>query len=234
MYLIFILIIIFIFINILNKNENFLNYKVCSKNKINKIKKNIFNKWNFKRVNNNWDLYIPCGYTHSDKELDNIYFNNLNNKQYIFAISNCNKLVGKDNLWYYFEKIYGREVSNKYLPNTYILKDFNHMNLFIKKYNKNNLYLLKKNIQRKKGIILTNHIKTILNAKKDGFVIVQNYIKNLFLINKRKINLRLYLLIICQNNKLNWFLNKNGKCIYTNKNYNENIMDKEMHLTSLN
>ena len=42
--------------------------------------------------------------------------------------------------------------------------------------------------------------------------------KNTYMINKRR-NLRIYLLIICKNNKLTSYYYKNGKCIYTNKNY---------------
>ena len=58
--------------------------------------------------------------------------------------------------------------------------------------------------------------------------------KNTYMINKRKINLRIYLLIICKNNKLTSYYYKNGKCnIYTNKNYTGSN-ELEENITSLN
>ena len=77
----------------------------------------------------------------------------------------------------------------------------------------------------------------------NGYKIIQEYIPNLYLINKRKINLRYYFLIINKQGIINTYLYKFGKCIYSNKNYDidyKNISDsklmdyKEVFLTSYN
>ena len=79
----------------------------------------------------------------------------------------------------------------------------------------------KKNIQRKQGLKMTNKLDEIISASKDNFKVAQLYMKNTYLINKRKLNLRIYLLIVCKDNKMTAYVNKEGKCLYTNKDYND-------------
>ena len=52
------------------------------------------------------------------------------------------------------------------------------------------MYIMKKNIQRKEGLLLTNNLEEILNNNDKKFRIVQKYMKNTYLINKEKLNLR--------------------------------------------
>ena len=77
---------------------------------------------------NDWDLYIPCTYTYVERELKNLKTNNKNQK--IFGIDGSDKLAGKDNLWKIFENKYKRHLLNKILPETYILDNQKHMDLF--------------------------------------------------------------------------------------------------------
>ena len=92
---------------------------------------------------------------------------------------------------------------------------------------------MKKNLQRKEGLLLTNNLEEIINNNDKKFRVVQKYMRNTYMINKRKVNLRIYLLIIYKNNKLTSYYYKNGKCIYTNKDYTGSN-ELEENITSLN
>lgn len=217
------------------ENRNALTFTKCSKKNEGVILKNIFKRNNIKREHDtdNWDIYIPCGYNNVEKELKQIKVTNPEQK--IFGINGCDSIVSKNSLWTLINKKYGRTIASRIMPETYVLNNYKDIQLFKRDYNENNIYILKKNIQNKKGLKLTNNYNEIVNAKKDKFKVVQKYIKDVFLINNRKINLRLYLLLVCNKTGVKPYLYKEGKCIYTNKDYNANdIMDLEGNITSLN
>ena len=129
-------------------SNKIISYTRCN-NKLDNITKKIFNKNDINRVNlyNNWKLLIPCNYTHAERELRNL--NYLNSNQLIYAITGMDKMVGKDQLWYHFEKKFGRNITKKYLPNTYLLRLENHMWLFQNNYRRDNMYILKKKHSKK-------------------------------------------------------------------------------------
>jgi len=250
LFLLIILIFIFIFFLIIyfkNYNENFNiqnnsivnnRYYRCDNKILGHITQSIFEKNNIIRSNEDWNIYIPCGYNDVEEELKKIKVNeneDISNK-YIFGINGCDSIVSKNKIWESLVKCYGRDYAKRIMPESYILDNLDEMQFFLKEYNKsnNNIYILKKNVQRKEGLKLTRDYFEIINASRENYRIVQKYIKDLYLINERKINLRIYLLIILKDNNIYFYLSKNGKCIYTNKKYNDNDLDFESNITSYN
>lgn len=232
-----VILIFFILIFILlyyNYKKNNITYYKNNIYVLNKILKDVLEKNNFIKNNNKHkaQVYIPDTYTFIDLELRNLKIKN--DKQYIFGFDSCDILAGKNNLWDLLENNYGRKNTTNLMPETWVLDNYKHINLFKKKFNPNNIYILKKNVQRKEGILLTNNLKKILNNINSDYVVIQNYIKNVFLINQHKLNLRIYLLIIYKNNNYYSYVYKNGKCMYTNKKYNKNSLNLEENITSLN
>ena len=200
---------------------------------MNRIIKHIFTANNIQKTydyNSKWKLFMPCTYNNVEVELNKI--KDIKNKL-IFGVHGCDLIVSKNNVWKLLENKFGRNKASKLMPETYILFNEEHMELFKKNYNENDVYIMKKNIQRKQGLLLTSDYNLITNNDDDKFRIVQKYIKDTFMINKRKLNLRVYLLIVAKNNQLTSYYYKNGKCIYTNKDYT-NSLDLEENITSLN
>ena len=237
------LIIIILYITINNyikKTEYFnntsLTYYRCTTKLLGKITKDIFDENNIYQSNNNWNIYIPCGYNNVETELNNIIINNPISNKYIFGINGCDTIVSKNKIWESLVKCYGRLYSSTLMPKSYILNDMDEMDIFAKEFNQSNndIYILKKNLQRKEGLKLTKNFNEIISSYKDNYRVVQKYITNLYLINNRKVNLRIYLLIVIENNIPTFYLCKNGKCIYTNKKYNDNDFDFESNITSYN
>ena len=219
--------------------ENYKYYR-CSNKLLGTILKDIFDKNNIENTvnqNDNWNIYIPCGYNDVEEELKKISIKPEDSQnKYIFGVNGCDSIVSKNRIWESLVQCFGRKEASTLMPESYILEDVNEMEIFRKNFNPsmNEIYILKKNIQRKEGLKLTKDYFEIIREQNSDYKVVQKYIKDLYLINGRKVNLRIYLLIIVKNNKKYFYLCKIGKCIYTNKKYDDNDFDFESNITSYN
>lgn len=224
------------------KKKN-LSYYRCSDKILGKITKDVFNSYNINKSDiNKWDIYIPCGYNFVETELKKIKLENNETKiKFIFGVNGCDTIVSKNKIWETLVNCYGRNIASTLMPESYVLNNKKDMNTFIERFNNNKqnnnkqkdyIYILKKNLQRKEGLKLTTEIADILEAASLNYKVVQKYMSNLYLINGRKVNLRIYVLVVIKNNNIYFYLCKNGKCIYTNKKYNDNDLDFESNITS--
>jgi len=221
--------------NVLNKKK--FSYYRCKDKMLGTVLKNIFDTNNIINENKNWDIYIPCGYNNVEEELKKIVIQNNNQDiktKYIFGLNGCDSIVSKNKIWESLVKCYGRKHASTLMPESYILDDLNEMQIFRSNFkpHKNEIYILKKNVQRKEGLKLTRDFFEILSGSTDNYKVVQKYMTDLYLVKNRKINLRIYLLIVIKDFIIYFYSCKNGKCIYTNKEYNDNDLDFESNITS--
>lgn len=216
--------------------------------KLNSISKKVLNELHLKhtsKLDDDWVLYIPKNYNYVELELAKL--KPKNNQQLIYAIKGCDTICSKNQLWFNLRSYYGRKKAQNIIPETFNLNDEDDISFFKKGYLNTNLknkttFILKKNIQGKRGLHLVNNSeKAIREGKLNNFKIIQKYLVNPYLINKRKVNLRLYVIIICHLDKQEWLLFNEGKCIYSNKEFDrlkslddKGILDKEQHFTSYN
>ena len=248
-----------------------LNYYKCAKYNSNKPTELGLKEAGYSKITDksgNWELYIPCGYNYVEDELRDIDLNivnggnNANKVLKVFGIDGCDKIASKNYLWKLLVAAYGRKDASFIMPLSYQVADETDMKHFKNDFNKDQIYILKKNIQQKKGIkLMKGDYKEIKKeAITDNYKVIQNYLNNPYLINQRKVNLRIYLAIICypasifetsfmndtnqmilNNNVVNsnktitkYYLYHEGKCIYTNQDYSNDIENTESHLTSVN
>ena len=229
------LFILFMFIFLFKKSisENFTSYYKCSgennKPYFSKVLKNTLksNKIRYSKLKDSI-LFLPCKYTTVEKEIKKYSFDK---DQILFAVNGCDNIVSKANLWSIILSKYGRRKASKIMPESFLTDS--DIESFKKRYKKNKLYILKNKLQRKQGLYLTDNYNFIINSKTHGYTVIQDYVTNVFLINKRKLNIRIYIVILCYQNIFSCYIYNDGKCIYTNNDYDYNSKDLHSHITSL-
>jgi hypothetical protein len=182
------------------------------------------------KKNKKWSLFIPCTYDYNLNEIKKIKKNKSHNKK-LFLIDGNDELASKKNLWNNFKNYLGIKKTLKYLPMTYILDDYKDIDRLKHEFKKNTYYILKKNTQRQDNIKITNSLEKILELKND-YVVVQKLLINPYIINNRKINIRIYVLITCKNNNINSYIFNDGFIYYTKKKFNKNSKNINKHITS--
>ena len=212
--------------------EHFSTYSGC--NKIPTLLKKVMDEQNIKKNQEDYDYYIPCSYNSCEK--DALMFENKEGKK-IFLIDGCDWLASKLGLWELLKEYYNNDAT-LYMPPTYLLennKDLkNFPSHFIENKNKrpDQMYVLKNYEQRQEGIKLTRDLDEIIKGRKNGWYLVQDYLYEPYQIDRRKINLRYYLLVICRNGNIEGYIHTDGFVYYTPKYYDEYDMDFDKHITT--
>lgn len=191
--------------------------------------KNIFKEYSFNKNEKDSKLFLPCNYDNIQAEIDKI---KVKNGVVYFIIDGCDKMVAKNSLWDHVSKTYGVQRANILLPTTYLLTDPEEIKRFTDEYDKNKLYIIKKNIQRQEGLKITNDYNEIINGNKEKYVVVQELLQNPYTINGRKADMRFYVLVVCKNKKINVFVHEEGFMYYSRKNYENKSKDSDVNITS--
>lgn len=151
------------------------------------------------------------------------------NLRYIFGIKGTDTLVSKSSFAYMMK-------NTDLVPKTFILNlvQDTHDLQNIKTTN-GDIFILKKNIQRQQGIYITDNISNILQKKRDDdeFVIAQIMLQDPFLIDNRKINMRIYLFIHIDNRNIqHWYIYDDGFLYYTPNSFKKNTLNTDQCITS--
>ncbi len=179
-----------------------------------------------------WNVYFPCGYNYIDREINKVNPSSLKPDQRLFIIKNADQLSNKQKIWENLVKIYGRGIASEVMPTTYVLGSDKDMARFLNEYHQNKIYILKKNIQRQKGLKISKDKDEIMKSKYDGYVICQEMLQNPYLIDGRKINMRVYLLFVCQNNDVSAYIYNDGFMYYTKEPFRKNSTEDGPNITT--
>lgn len=210
----------------LKNTTNSLTYykKKPPKKLLNRVLKNNGFKYNNKK----YDLYMPYDYTHIEYELKNI---DLPDCKYIFGFIECNQIIRKNNLWNILEKKYGRYNAKQLMPESFIIKNNKQYKIALQKIRDGTALICKKNLQRKLGLALTFTEDDLIKAKNEDYKVAQLFLKNTMQIQGRKMNMRIYYMIRKYKGNIQFFVNTNGKVLYT-KNKTGNNITFDTHITS--
>ncbi len=195
-----------------------------------KIMENVYNQLGFKQTRNvGANIYLPCGYTWVEKELRDY---KPRNGQIILAIDGCDQIVAKNGLWKVLSEKYGREYASQLVPRSYVTSSTNDMNLLKQEYDSHKIYIMKKNVQRQQGLKLTKNLSEMQQARSNGYVIIQEYLMTPLLFDKRKFDIRIYLLVLQKGAKKEFYRHSGGRCHYTSQDFRTNDLERSIHIPS--
>ena len=129
---------------------------------------------------------------------------NLSNRKYesmVPYVSDRSVLGSNMNLWNLFKNYYGHDKASIIMPPSYILP--NDRKLFDHDYKKNKLYAL----ESKNNIALAGRYWDVINYHDAGYKVIQEFEKHPLLFQNRKLNFKIYLLVVCENNNKSVYIN---------------------------
>lgn len=231
-----IILLIKIFIPEQNNIENFGNFKHQCKHKIANAIDIVLKDRKMKKVDDeSFDYYFPCSYTHCEQDIVQFKKNSAGKK--IFLIDGCDTFASKVKLWESIKMKY-LDKACKIMPETFILnntKDMDSFKEFFKKKkdeNPKSKFILKNFKQRQEGLRLVDNLDDVEKGVKDDFKIVQDYLENPYLISDRKINIRIYVLIVCHEGNIGAWIYNDGFLYYTAEKFEPYSMDSNKTITS--
>lgn len=191
------------------------------------VSENITEAESFKAAN----FLLFSDFSFIDQNISNIPFDKTK-IYYIYGLKGSDLMANKANLAAYMRRYGGQ----KYIPRSYILDSASDINQFQKDAEKypSTIYILKKNVQRQEGTLISRDVNYITSGKaeEDGYVICQELLQNPYVLNGRKINLRIYLLVVKKDNKVDFYIYKDGFMYYTPKFFVKGSVDKDENITT--
>jgi tubulin polyglutamylase TTLL7 len=119
-------------------------------------------------------------------------------------------------------------------PNTYLLTEpqrSTDLARLEKEHYPGRLYIMKKNVQRQTGLEITDDINKIKNNSQH-YVLVQELLQDPYLINGRKINLRIYIVVVCHEDNTDVYMFNDGFMYYTKKDFVKGSQDNDTNITT--
>jgi hypothetical protein len=105
------------------------------------------------------------------------------------------------------------------MPESYLLEKKDDIKKLKENFKPDKIYVLKNYAQRQEGIKLTKNLDEMVNGLSNGWYLAQEYIYNPYIIDKRKINFRYYMLVVCTNGKISAYIHSDGFLYYTPEYY---------------
>lgn len=182
-------------------------------------------------------LIVPCSYETTEKEIGDLRREGIKTSIYgdsvrIFMLNNTDHMVSKLALWKYLKSKYGEDDASNMIPYSWDLTTTEGVNKFKKDFTPGKLYITKNNRQRQEGLKIHDTLESVLNSK-SNYILVQELLQNPYLLNGRKINLRVYVLVIRDNyGNIKLCIYKDGFMYYTKKLFKKNEKSFDYNVTT--
>jgi hypothetical protein len=174
------------------------------------------------------EFYLPCGYNLINNEINKLP--KTKNGRY-FIIDGADQISAKNLLWENIVAHHGLKKAKMLSPESFIFSRSEDIERLKKKHKKGKLYIMKKNIQRQQGLSITDDLNTLLNNH-SGYVLAQELLQDPYMIKGRKINLRVYVLVICEKSNMDVYVYDDGFMYYTPEKFKTGSTEAKHNITS--
>jgi len=179
-------------------------------------------------------LIVPCTYEATEQEVIDLQDNNIKSNKFgddvrVFMLNNTDLMVSKWHLWEFLNNKYGEKFAGTLVPKSWNLSIDALYNKFLVSYDKNKLYIAKNNQQRQEGLEIIDDINKIDRKK---YILIQELLQNPYLINGRKINLRVYCVVIRNKNNVKCYSYNDGFMYYTPELFIKGSKDFKHNITT--
>lgn len=170
-------------------------------------------------------LYMPMNYNSGARAIVDLKDDPF---KIVYGVENMDKMVSKKQLWLTLYNAYGDRAA-RFVPYTYVIEP--RIRRVLAELPPNDLYVLKKDVQRQKGLQVMRvcEIQALPWNELNQYLIVQKFLKDPMLVKSRKINLRVYVLVVMRRRppKYEVFIYDDGFMYYTPKPYNASTNAEE-------
>lgn len=186
------------------------------------------NNYQISKEFSNANLILFSDFSFIDQNISNVQFKR-NVPYFIYGLKGSDEMANKASLAKYF-----RENGHyAYIPQSFVLDNNLDLEQLISEHKSDSLYMIKKNIQRQEGNMITNDIDFIVNkAVQENYVVCQELLQNPYLVNGRKINMRVYLLIVIKDKQPNFYIYNDGFMYYTPKFFEKGSIERDVNITT--
>lgn len=195
---------------------------------MNKAFQEVLNEHNITN-NKNGNFIFPCGYDNIEKEIQEMPV--LNDAKY-YIIHDADMLASKEWLWVHIVRHHGLTKALTMMPQSYVLYKQDDINRFNREYSSDKIYIIKKNIQRQEGLLITKNKQQIITGANSGYVIAQELLQDPYIIDGRKTNMRFYVLVICKNGNIDVYVYNDGFMYYTKSHFIKNSTEADPNITT--
>lgn len=150
------------------------------------------------------------------------------NIKYIYGIRGSDYMASKSSLAIVFK--YNN--LQQYIPRSYVLNLDQDFEKLCSEFNPHKIYIMKSNIQRQEGFFIPNNLDEI-KQNRDKYVVCQEMLQDPYLINGRKINMRIYVLVVVnERGKVSMYIFNNGFMYYTPEKFEKYSRDPKKVITT--
>ena len=154
--------------------------------------------------------------------------------RYIYGISGTDLIASKSLLCLNMRDTLGTNIEQRVFPKTYVLSVPEDRQQLAYAQSNGVVFIMKKNVQRQEGYHITTSLQDIQHQyeQDNDYVVVQEMLQDPYIIRGRKINLRVYLLVVIKESECSFYIYKNGFLYYTPESFEPHSTDPAKVITT--